>query len=131
VSQAHTPTERHMDAHMMTKVAIGLFALAALGGVTMLFQVFRGADRPWSWLAMGHGFLAAAGLTLLVYAATMSGVAQMVNIGLVVLLAAAAGGATLALKYHVRMLPLSRTLVLGHAALAVVGFVLVLVGARG
>jgi hypothetical protein len=29
------------------------------------------------------------------------------------------------------MLPLSRPLVLGHAALAVVGFILVLVGGRG
>jgi hypothetical protein len=120
-----------MDAQTMTAGAIALFAIAALGGLVMLVQVFRGADRPWSWLAMGHGFLGAAGLTLLVWATAMAGVAQLVNIGLVVLLLAALGGATLALKYHVKMLPLSRPLVLGHAALAVVGFVLVLVGSRG
>lgn len=120
-----------MDAPTMTQFAILLFGLAALGGLVMAYQVLRGRDRPWSWLAMGHGFLAAAGLTLLVYATAMGGVSSLVNVGLVVLLAAAAGGAALALKYHVRMLPLSRPLVLGHAALAVVGFVLVLVGSRG
>ena len=120
-----------MDAQTMTQFAIILFGLAALGGLVMAFQVFRGRDRPWSWLAMGHGFLGAAGLTLLVYATAMAGVAALVNVGLVVLLAAAAGGATLALKYHVKMLPLSRPLVLGHAVLAVVGFVLVLLGGRG
>ena len=120
-----------MDAPTMTQFAIALFAIAALGGLTMAFQVFRGRDRPWSWLAMGHGFLGAAGLTLLVYATAMAGVPKLVDIGLVVLLAAALGGVTLALKYHVKMLPLSRPLVLGHAALAVVGFILVLVGARG
>ena len=120
-----------MDAQTMTQVAIILFAIAALGGLVMAFQVFRGRDRPWSWLAMLHGLLGAAGLTLLLYATAMAGVAQLVNVGLVVLVAAAIGGAYLALKYHVNMLPLSRPVVLGHAALAIVGFVLVLVGSRG
>ena len=117
-----------MDAATMTQGAIWLFAIAAIGGLAMVIQVFTGRDRPWSWLAMGHGFLAAAGLTLLVWATVMGGVASLVNVGLVVLLLAALGGATLALKYHVKMLPLSKPLVLGHAALAVLGFVLVLVG---
>lgn len=120
-----------MDAPTMTQFATWLFAIAAVGGLVMAFQVFRGRDRPWSWLAMGHGFLAAAGLTLLVYATAMAGVPRLVNVGLVVLLAAALGGVTLALKYHVKMLPLSRPIVLGHAALAIVGFILVLVGGRG
>jgi hypothetical protein len=120
-----------MDGATMTQAAIWLFGIAALGGLVMLAQVFRGRDRPWSWLAMLHGFLAAAGLTLLIWATAMGFVPGLVNTGLVVLLLAAAGGATLALKYHVKMLPLSRPLVLGHAALAVVGFLLVLVGSRG
>lgn len=117
-----------MDAATMMAVALGLFALAALGGLVMVFQVFTGRDRPWSWLAMGHGLLASAGLTLLAYAALMAGLPGLANTGLVVLLAAAMGGAVLALKYHVNNLPLSRPLVLGHGALAVVGFVLVLLG---
>jgi hypothetical protein len=120
-----------MDAPTMVQGAIVLFAIAAVGGLFMAFQVFTGKDRPWSWLAMGHGFLAAAGLTLLVWATTMGSVASLVNIGLVVLLLAALGGAYMALKFHVRMLPLPKTIVLGHAALAVVGFVLVLLGGRG
>ena len=119
-----------MDAQTMTAAAIVLFALAAVGGLVMAFQVFRGAERPWSWLAMGHGFLAAAGLTLLIWATAYAGVPQLVNVGIVVLVLAALGGATLALKYHVKLLPLSRPLVLGHAALAVLGFVLVLIGSR-
>jgi hypothetical protein len=117
-----------MDANKMMLVALALFGLAALGGLVMVFQVFTGRERPWSWLAMGHRLLAAAGLTLLIYASLMAGVPGLVNTGLVVLAAAAMGGATLALKYHVNMKPLSRPLVLGHAALAVVGFVIVLVG---
>jgi hypothetical protein len=120
-----------MDAATMTQAAIILFAIGALGGLVMAFQVFRGRDRPWSWLAMAHGFLGAAGLTLLIWATVMAGVPSLVNTGLVLLVLAALGGVTLALKYHVKMLPLSRPLVLGHAALAVLGFVLVLVGAKG
>jgi uncharacterized membrane-anchored protein len=119
-----------MDSATMTQAAIILFAIAAMGGLVMVFQVFRGRERPWSWLAMGHGFLGAAGLTLLVWATVFGFVPSLVNIGLVVLLLAALGGVTLALKYHVKMLPLSRPLVLGHAAIAVVGFLLVLAGSR-
>jgi hypothetical protein len=120
-----------MDADTMVQGAIWLFAIAAIGGLVMAFQVFTGRDRPWSWLAMGHGFLGAAGITLLAWATAMAGVRSLVNVGLVVLLLAVLGGVTLALKYHVKMLPLSKPLVLGHAAMAVVGFVLVLVGANG
>ena len=118
-----------MDDHSMTAIALILLGCAAAGGLVMLYQVFIARrDRPWSWLAMLHGFLAAAGLTLLIYASLMAGVAGMINAGLVVLALAALGGGYLALKYHVRQLPLSRPVVLGHAALAVVGFLLVLVG---
>jgi hypothetical protein len=113
----------------MLAVAVALFAIAAIGGLVMVFQVFTGRDRPWSWLAMLHGLLGAAGLTLLLYATLLAGVPGMAKSGLVVLLAAAMGGAVLALKYHVNNLPLSKPLVLGHAALAVTGFVLVLLGA--
>jgi hypothetical protein len=120
-----------MDAPTMTQFALWLFGIAAVGGLVMVFQLLRGRDRPWSWLAMGHGFLGAAGLTLVIYATAMAGVPSLVNIGLVVLLLAVLGGVTLALKYHVRMLPLSRPLVFGHAAVAVLGFILVLLGARG
>lgn len=120
-----------MDAPTMTQYAIWLFGIAAAGGLVMVFQLMRGRDRPWSWLAMLHGFLGAAGLTLVVYATAMAGVPSLVNIGLVVLLLAALGGVTLALKYHVRMLPLSRPIVFGHAAMAILGFILLLVGSRG
>ena len=121
-----------MDAPTMVQGAIWLFAIAALGGLLMALMVFKGRDRPPSWLAMLHGFLGAAGLTLLVWATTMGGgVPSLVNIGLVILLLAALGGAYMALKFHVKMLPLPKTIVLGHGALAVVGFVLVLLGGRG
>ena len=120
-----------MDAPTMVAGAIWLFGIAALGGLVMLFQVFTGRERPWSWLAMLHGFLAAAGITLVVWATVMGSVAGQVNTGLVILLFAAMGGGYLALKYHVKMLPLNKPVVLAHAALAVTGFVLVLLGNRG
>ena len=49
-------------------IALVLFALAALGGVTMAAIRFRGAERPPTALALLHGVLAAAGIIVLIVA---------------------------------------------------------------
>ncbi|HJR74001.1 MAG TPA: hypothetical protein VJ806_10235 [Luteimonas sp.] len=73
--------------------ALVLFALAAVGGLTMAFMRWRGTPRPPDWLAMAHGLLAAAGLTLLIQAAVVSGLPTLGNAALGLFVLAALGGA--------------------------------------
>jgi hypothetical protein len=51
---------------MMETVAVVL-ALATISGPNMAVLRLRGADRPFSSLALAHGVLAAAALMLLIY----------------------------------------------------------------
>ena len=83
-----------------------------------------GKPHPPTWLAMLHGFLSAAALTLLIYAFFTVGLPKMANLALVLLLAAAAGGAFMNLNFHWKLLPLPKWLVLVHGGLAVGGFLL-------
>lgn len=114
---------------MMLKTATVLFAVAAVGGLVMAAMRFNGSPRPPSWLAMGHGFLAAAGLTLLVYAALTVGISVMAQIGLGLFCVAAVGGAAMNLLFHAKQLPLPIPLMIAHALLAIMGFVLLLLSA--
>lgn len=118
-----------MDAITMVRVAVILLAVGALGGIVMaIVRLFQNINPP-SWLAMLHGLLAAAGVTLLLYAAFTAGIPQLANVGVILLLLAALGGVVLNLKYHAQNVLLSRGLMVGHALLAVVGFLLVLLPA--
>jgi hypothetical protein len=76
---------------------------------------------------MLHGFLAAAAVTLLLYAAATIGLPSMAITALVLLLIAAGGGAVLNLNYHWKNVPLPKWLVVVHAIIAVLGFLLLLV----
>ena len=104
-----------------------LFAIAALGGATMAVLRLKGTPRPPDWLTMLHGLLAAAGLVLLLNAYFTVGLPGMAQLALLFFLVAAAGGAYINLGFHSKQLPLPIPLMLGHAALAVVGFLLLLV----
>jgi hypothetical protein len=75
---------------------------------------------------MLHGFLAAAAVTLLLYAAATVGLPPMALTALVLFLIAAAGGVILNLHYHWKDIALPKWLVLVHAVVAVIGFVLLL-----
>ena len=75
---------------------------------------------------MLHGFISAAALTLLVYAAATVGLRPLANVAIVLFVVAAAGGAFMNLNFHWKLLPLPKWLVLVHAAIAVVGFLLLL-----
>ena len=103
-----------------------LLAIAAAGGLVMAGIRFSGNRQPPAALAMLHGFLAAAALTLLLYAAATVGLPGMALAALVLLLVAAGGGVILNLNYHWKQLPLPKGLIIGHALAAVVGFVLLL-----
>jgi hypothetical protein len=112
----------------MLMIAVGLFAIAALGGVTMAVMHFRGKTPPPVALALLHGVFAASGLVVLLLAVwpQFSGRAAWA-LGLFVL--AALGGFTLALGFHWRGKPLPSGLVAGHGVLAVLAFLILLIAA--
>ena len=114
-----------MDAATMLKTATILLALTAAGGLLMAIIRFSGADRPPSWIAMAHGLLAGSGLTLLLYAGLTTGIPSPAWLGILLLAAAALGGAYLNLAFHARLLPIPKNIVVIHALLAVTGFLLV------
>ena len=115
-----------MEPVLMMQTATGILAVSAAGGLTMAAIRFSGKPQPPVWLAMLHGFLSAAAVTLLLYAYFTVGLPALAGWALLLLLIAAAGGAFLNLNYHWKMLPLPKGLIVGHAGLAVVGFVLLL-----
>lgn len=101
-----------------------LFAITAFLGLSMV--VIRESTRrnPPAWLTMFHGLPAAAGLTLLLYAACAFGVPRLAIAALVLFLIAAGGGAVLNLAYQQQGRLLPRWLMYLHLLLAVTGFVL-------
>ena len=115
-----------MESLLIMKTATCLLVIAALGGILMAGMRFSGKPHPPAWLAMLHGFLAAAAVTLLLYAWFTVGLPRLAGWGLLLLVVAAAGGAILNLNYHWKMQPLPIGLMVGHAGIAVVGFLLLL-----
>ena len=94
-----------MESLPLVKSSAILLILTALGGVAMAL-IRAQADRPPSWLAMMHGFLAASGLTLLVYAAFSVGLPKLMWTGVILMFAASAYAIVMAWSYR-RQLPLS------------------------
>ena len=112
----------------MLNGAITLFALAAVGGLTLAYMriVKKDVSLP---IAVVHGILAATALVLLVIAVTKMGGTGL-TAALVVFLIAALGGFTL-LSFHLRMRPLPVPLVLIHGGVAVAAFVILLIAVFG
>ncbi len=115
-----------MEPYASIQVAAVLFGVAAMGGLLMAGMRFKGIPQPPAWLAMVHGLLAAAGLTLLIYAALMVGLPSMALLGTGVFVLAGIGGAVMNLLFHCKQLPLPIPLMVAHALVAVSGFVLLL-----
>jgi hypothetical protein len=109
-------------------ITILIFAVAAVIGLTMALAVFRG-QFPRVASAVIHGLLAATGLVLLIIAVFGGGAAGAARWALGFLLLAALGGFTLALGFHARKKNLPGGFVVGHALIAVIGFLLLLAGA--
>ena len=82
-------------------------------------------------LAMLHGFLSAAAVTLLLYAAFTTGLPMAANVALVLFLVAAAGGVVLNLNFHWRAIPLPKWIVVVHGVIAVAGFLCLLAAVFG
>ena len=112
-----------MEPITLLRTSAVLLAITAVGGLAMAAVRFGGKNPP-SWLAMLHGLLAAAGLTLLAYGYFATTVPATAALALLLFVIAATGGVVLNLGYHLKALPLPIGLMLAHAALAVVAFVL-------
>lgn len=128
--QARTTSTRiKVSAHHFCWNAIVLFAIAAAGGLVMAaIRVFVKCNPP-AWLALLHGLLAGAGLTLLLFVSFTTGLPTLAICALVLLLIAAAGGLLMNLGYAWTRQLMPKPLVYGHALIAVVGFILLIVGA--
>jgi hypothetical protein len=115
-----------MEPLRILQTASVLLAIAALGGLAMAGIRLSGKPHPPTWLAMLHGFLAAAAVTLLIYGWATVGLPGVAMAGTALFAVAAVGGAAMNLGYHWRRLPLPLGLMIGHAVLAIVGYVLLL-----
>jgi hypothetical protein len=104
-----------------------VLGLAALGGLALAGMCLSGTPRPPTWMAVGHGAVAATGLGLFIYAAATTSIPGLAQLALGVLVLAALGGAGLFLGFHLREKSLPTPLVLGHGAVAATGYVLLLV----
>ena len=82
-----------MEPNLIMQTALVLFAIAAVGGIVMATIRFSGKPHPPTWLAMLHGFLAGAGLTLLIYAACTVGLPTLALTATALFVVAALGGA--------------------------------------
>ncbi|HTM94321.1 MAG TPA: hypothetical protein VL100_00670 [Croceibacterium sp.] len=112
----------------MLQWAVLIFAIAALGGLVLASYVLRGRLAPWP-VSLLHAALGATGLVLTLLVVLGSGdVPGNTPLALILLLVAALGGFFLA-SYHLRKVPGPRAVVLVHASVAVIGFVLLAGGA--
>src|SRR5438132_260038 len=105
-----------MEPTLMLKTAFAILTLTAVGGAAMGIIRYRGTNPP-SWLAMAHGLLAGAGLTLLLYAYFTAAIPTLAFGALILFLVAAAGGVLLNLVYHLNDRLLPATIVYLHTFL--------------
>ena len=108
----------------MLEYAIGIFLVAAVGGLIMASMIFKGKMAPWA-LSLLHMLLGATGLVLAGIAAMTIGGGVLV-MALIVLLGAAVGGFYLA-SIHLDKEIAPKPAVVVHGMVAVGGVVLLLV----
>ena len=123
-----------MEPYIAISTSAGIFGAAALGGMGMAVVRLGEAPRPLSAIALLHGMLAAAGLSLLLYMTCTAGIPPTAQIaaGLMVVVALAGGWMTLRLPARRRALPVMPVMV--HATVALLGLALMvalLVQSRG
>ncbi len=102
-----------------------LFAVTAVGGITLVVRKFTGKGMPLS-LAVAHGIFAAAGLITLAANVYNNSSNKLMNISLILFIVFALGGFIL-LSYHLRKKAHPVALIGIHGAGAVASFLLLLV----
>ena len=118
-----------MDPVTIMRTATILLALTAVGGLVLAGIRFARDAEPPAWLAMVHGLLAGAAVTLLLYAAFTVGLPSLAVWALVLFVLAALGGVYLNLGFHWHHQPLPKGIIVAHAGIAVLGFVLLAIAA--
>src|SRR4029079_10386827 len=113
----------------MLKIAGLVFAIGAVGGLILANSVLRGRMASWA-LSLLHMALGATGLvvSVVVVLAGSTDFAKIVPTALIILVVAALAGFFLA-SYHARQASPPKGAVIAHAAIAVVGFLLLVGGA--
>ena len=113
----------------MLQAAVIVLAIGALGGLVLASYVLRGRLAPWA-LSLLHAALGATGLVLtaLVVFGNGATVPNHAGLALLLLAIAALGGFFLA-SVHLRKQPGPKAVVLIHAGVAVIGFILLAGGA--
>ena len=109
---------------MLTTYALIVFAIGALGGLVLASSVLRGRLAPWS-LSLLHALLGVSGLLLLILAVVQGSASGRVLGALGLLAVAALGGFYLA-SLHMKKAIAPKAVVLMHASLAVIGFLVLL-----
>lgn len=120
-----------MDVKVILWVVVTLFGITAAGGLIMAGVRTLANRNPPAWLAMLHGLLAGAGLTLLLFGAFTIGIPMYALWALILLLLAALGGVFLNLGYQEKRKPLPKPVMYVHALVAVAGFIMLIVAALG
>ncbi|WP_342113354.1 hypothetical protein [Pseudoduganella sp. OTU4001] len=115
-----------MDTQTILFVACVLFGFAAAGGIVMALIRVGSHNNPPHWIAMLHGFIAAAGVTLLAYVTIFTHVPDMAQIGLLAFVLAAVGGVWMNLGRHHQGKLIPKSIMFGHALVAVAGLGLLL-----
>jgi hypothetical protein len=108
-------------------VALGLFAVAAVGGIVLAVIRFKGKPYPPMALALVHGAVAAAGLVTLIALVAQAKGTSSARTALVLFVVAALGGFGL-FFHHIRKVALPVWLVVVHALVAVSAFLILLLG---
>jgi len=106
-------------------LALILFGIAALGGIVLAVLRLRGAALPPMGLAIVHGLLGAAGLVALILAIVNAQTPALAKTALIGFLIAALGGFAL-FSFHLRRKALPIPLMVIHALVAVISFVILI-----
>src|SRR5688500_7831381 len=101
------------------ELAAVVLGMAGLGGLALAGIRVSGTPRPPTWMALGHGAVAATGMALLIYAAVSPGIPGLAQVALGIFVLAALGGAGIFAGFHLRQRALPIPLVLGHGLIAV------------
>lgn len=109
----------------MIYIPIILFAIAAIGGLTLIIMKFSGKGLPWP-LVIGHGLFAASGLIVLIINVFQNTQIFLMNLSLMLFLIVAIGG-FIVLSFHLRKKKQPNSLILIHGAAAVISFVLLII----
>ena len=113
----------------MELLAVGLFAIAAIGGLTLAGMKFTGKEMPIP-LALLHGAFAAAGLVTLILNVVENRMNRLMDVSLGLFVIVALGGFVLfSLQLMKKAQP--TLLIVAHGLGAVISFVVLLIALFG